>query len=176
MVISISSTGPGWIMLGSRRRICWDGNGLPGFILKKSRVLCRSGESQSLRESASREPYECGGLMESIVGCSIARCHDETSTGQSSSSSGRASILRNASEPKKNSRRPPSCYKEMSFICPKRNVLAVWAAGFLIPHEGSTTGRVSFSIYTVLIRKSTPLHLRNTWHVCICTIVNSWHR
>jgi len=69
--------------------------------------LCRSGESRSLRESASRGPHECGGPMGYIVGCSIARCHDETSTGLSSSGSGRASILRNASEPKKNTGQRP---------------------------------------------------------------------
>ena len=41
---------------------------------------------------------------------------------------------------------------------------------------GSTTGRVSFSIYTVLIRRNMPLPSANTWRACIRTIVNSWHR
>jgi PAS domain S-box-containing protein len=48
-----------------------------------------------------------------------------------------------------------------------------WVFG---PAGGSTTGRVSFFIYTVLIRKNTPLPSMNTWHACIRMIVNSWHR
>src|SRR5580704_5140687 len=141
-----------------------------------SRVLFKRGESRSLRESPSKEPHECCVLMANIDGCSITRCHDGTWTEMSSSGLDRASTLRNASEPRKSARQTPSYCEEMSSIFPKRNALAIWAAGFLGLQEASTTGHVSSFIYTVLTPKNTPLALRNTWHASIRTIVNLWHR
>src|SRR5271170_2503802 len=140
-----------------------------------SRVLCRSGESRLLRETPSRGPHECGGLMGNIAGCCTINLRYAATTEELSSGMDRVSISRAERARKKSYGRAPESCKEASSIWPKHNALAISAAGFLIPQAGSTTGRVSFFIYTVLIRKSTPLLLRNTWHVSIRTIVNSWH-
>ena len=45
-------------------------------------LLCRSGESRSPRESASRERRECGGLMVSIAGCFIRKSRCATTDGR----------------------------------------------------------------------------------------------
>jgi hypothetical protein len=88
----------------------------------------------------------------------------------------RVSISRIASKPKKNSRRALSCCKRNEFYLAEAQRLGHIGSWVFDRAAGSTTGRVSFLIYTVLIRKNTPLPLRNIWHASIRTIVNPWHR
>src|ERR1700759_3559096 len=102
-----------------------------------SKLLYRNGESRSPREKALRVRRECGGLMGSIAGCCTTNLRYAATMEELSSGMDRAWISRAEHARKKSYGRAPASCKEASSIWPKRNALAISAAGFLILQAGS---------------------------------------